>query len=56
LHTQCRVPRLDPDLDYLPRCTAAPTSWVLKGGWKRAGLIEQGATPGDVAPPANAPI
>jgi hypothetical protein len=52
----CRVPRLDPDLVYLPRCTVAPRSWVRKGGWKRVGLIDFGATPGDVAPPANAPI
>jgi REP element-mobilizing transposase RayT len=43
----------DPDDDLrAPRCTAAARSWVLRGGWRRAGLLDPAAVPGPIAAPA----
>jgi hypothetical protein len=36
-----------PDKLALPRCTAAPTAWLLRVGWRRRGLLDPSAVPGD---------
>jgi REP element-mobilizing transposase RayT len=38
--------------ETLERCTAPPTSWVLRGGWRRAGLLDPAAVPGPIPAPA----
>jgi REP element-mobilizing transposase RayT len=38
--------------ETLERCTAAPRSSVLRGGWRRAGLLDPAAVPGPTPAPA----
>jgi REP element-mobilizing transposase RayT len=42
----------DPDDDRRePRCTGEARSWVLRGGWRRAGRLDPAAVPGATSAP-----
>jgi REP element-mobilizing transposase RayT len=47
-----RPARLAPHPTDPPRCTSPPVSWVLRGGWRRAGSLDPAAVPGRTPAPA----
>jgi REP element-mobilizing transposase RayT len=39
-----------PEAGWLGRCTSPPRSWIVREGWKRAGLLDPTTTPGRQRP------